>query len=472
MSTYFNYASRSLIDELRRIASELIVSGHGVVVTDETPTQLENLMEMFGINSCKENRILYRNLLFSVKDTLDKYVSGVVIHPEVLDQTTVNGCALHCQLRRKNILVGVTVDRGLVPVLCSNGEFATQGLDGLAKRCAEYKDCGCDFTMWRAQYNIGEYTPSYQIIMENANTMAKYAAIAQSKRMLPILEVDIVPTEDNDLERAEKVAETILMFIYKSLGDHHVNVEGTLLRVPMLAPGPKCEKRYSPGQISKTTLRLLRHVVPAGVGGIILHVDGKTEDRSLCLLNATATEPSAKPWPIIFSFDGTLQSSIMIAWAGHKKNVEKAQNEFLKMLSAFSNAAQGSYVTGSMKSLADQCYCKKALKALKEKPEPLPNDCVKFEELCRPPPVGPMTAQPFEISAAFMAIEIKSEVGFEEKVIADQEIKTNEVVENPPPPVSVAENPVPESANVKRASRASFSSVAGERRRSSAAKGT
>ncbi|CAD7011288.1 unnamed protein product [Ceratitis capitata] len=452
MSTYFNYASRSLIDELRRIASELIVSGHGVVVTDETPTQLENLMEMFGhfrqicLRRCDTSRGIGPNNSQRLRATLS--------------------------IERKNILVGVTVDRGLVPVLCSNGEFATQGLDGLAKRCAEYKDCGCDFTMWRAQYNIGEYTPSYQIIMENANTMAKYAAIAQSKRMLPILEVDIVPTEDNDLERAEKVAETILMFIYKSLGDHHVNVEGTLLRVPMLAPGPKCEKRYSPGQISKTTLRLLRHVVPAGVGGIILHVDGKTEDRSLCLLNATATEPSAKPWPIIFSFDGTLQSSIMIAWAGHKKNVEKAQNEFLKMLSAFSNAAQGSYVTGSMKSLADQCYCKKALKALKEKPEPLPNDCVKFEELCRPPPVGPMTAQPFEISAAFMAIEIKSEVGFEEKVIADQEIKTNEVVENPPPPVSVAENPVPESANVKRASRASFSSVAGERRRSSAAKGT
>lgn len=267
MSTYFNYPSRSLIDELRHIGAELMKPGHGIVVTDESPSQLERLMEMFGINSSKEMRIQYRNLLFSVKESLDEYVSGVAVHPEVLDQTTANGCALHCQLRRKNVLVGVTVGKGLVPLVCTYGEYTTQGLDGLADRCAEYKDCGCDFTMWRAQFNIGEYSPSYQAIMDNANNLAKFAAISQSKRMLPILEVDVVPSDDNDMERAEKVAETILIFIYKSLCDHHVNLEGTLLKFPVLNTGPKCTKRYSPGQISKTTLRLLRHVVPASVGG-------------------------------------------------------------------------------------------------------------------------------------------------------------------------------------------------------------
>lgn len=126
--------------------------------------------------------------------------------------------------------------------------------------------------------------------------------------------------------------------------------------------------------------------------GIILRVDGKTEDKSLCLLNATIIDPSPKPWPIIFSFDGILQSSIMMAWAGQCKNMQKGQQEFLKMLDAFSKAAQGAYTPGSMKSLADQCYCKKAFKALKTKPDPLPDDCVRFDEICRPPILMPNIA--------------------------------------------------------------------------------
>uniref|UniRef100_A0A0A1WLW6 fructose-bisphosphate aldolase n=1 Tax=Zeugodacus cucurbitae TaxID=28588 RepID=A0A0A1WLW6_ZEUCU len=417
MSTYFNYLSRCLIDELRRIASDLMKPGHGIVVTDESPSQLDRLMELFGMNSSKDMRIQYRSLLFSVKGEFDEYVSGVAVHPEVLDQTTANGCALHCQLRRKNVLVGVTVDRGLVPLLCTYGEYTTQGLDGLADRCAEYKDCGCDFTMWRAQFNIGEYSPSYQAIMDNAINLAKFAAISQSKRMLPILEVDVVPSDDNDMERAEKVAETILIFIYKSLCDHHVNLEGTLLKFPALNPGPKCAKRYSPGQISKATLRLLRHVVPASVGGIILHVDGKTEDKSLCLLNTIVSDPSPKPWPIIYSFDGILQSSIMMAWGGQSKNTQKAQQEFLKMLEAFSKAAQGAYIPGSMKSLADQCYCKKVFKALKTKPDPLPDDCVRYDEICRPPNLTPNDMMPVPVATGESAV-----------VVTIAAIKTDETV--------------------------------------------
>ncbi|XP_053963976.1 fructose-bisphosphate aldolase-like [Anastrepha ludens] len=397
MSTYFNCPSRSVIDDLVHISTMLMSPGHGILITDESPLQLEKKLEIFGIECSEEMRAQYRNMLFSAKETISDHISGIAVHPEVLDQTTSNGCALHCQVRRKNILVGVTVDKGLVPILCSSGEFTTQGLDDLAVRCAEYKDCGCDFTMWRAQYNIGEFTPSYLAIIENANTLGKYAAISQSKRMLAILEVDVVPSDDNDLERAEKVTETVLTAIFKSLSDHHVSLEGTLLKVPVLNSGSKCAKRYSPGQIAKATLRLLRHTVPAATGGVILHVDDKTEDKTLCQWNAFAADPSPKPWPITFCFDGTMQTSIFMAWAGKSKNIEKAQQDLLKMLEAFSQAAQGTYVPGSMKSLANQCYCKKPLKAFKTKPAPLPDDCVKYDEISRPPPVlamGAKTEQP------------------------------------------------------------------------------
>lgn len=41
-------------------------------------------------------------------------------------------------LNEQNIMPGIKVDKGLVPLANSNNESWCQGLDGLADRCAEY----------------------------------------------------------------------------------------------------------------------------------------------------------------------------------------------------------------------------------------------------------------------------------------------------------------------------------------------
>ena len=54
------------------------------------------------------------------------------------------------------------VDKGVQPLAGCNNEGTTQGLDGLGKRCEEYKRDGCDFAKWRCVLRIqnqGE-TPS------------------------------------------------------------------------------------------------------------------------------------------------------------------------------------------------------------------------------------------------------------------------------------------------------------------------
>lgn len=42
----------------------------------------------------------------------------------------------------------------------TNGEKATQGLDGLAGRCADFYNKGCRFAKWRAILKIGDGLPS------------------------------------------------------------------------------------------------------------------------------------------------------------------------------------------------------------------------------------------------------------------------------------------------------------------------
>ncbi|VVC97771.1 unnamed protein product [Leptidea sinapis] len=95
-------------------------------------------------------------------------------------------------------------------------------MNALLKRCAQYKKDGCHFAKWRCVLKIGRFTPSYQAIMENANVLARYASICQSQRIVPIVEPEVLPDGEHDLDRAQKVTEVVLAAVYKALSDHHV----------------------------------------------------------------------------------------------------------------------------------------------------------------------------------------------------------------------------------------------------------
>jgi len=77
-----------------------------------------------------------------------------------------------------------------------------------------------------------------------------------------------LPDGEHDLDRAQKVTETVLAFTYKALQDHHVFLEGTLLKPNMVTPGQSCSKKYTPDEIAKATVTALQRTVPAAVPGM------------------------------------------------------------------------------------------------------------------------------------------------------------------------------------------------------------
>lgn len=97
--------------------------------------------------------------------------------------------------------------------------------------------------------------------------MARYASICQTNGIVPIVEPEILPDGDHDLERSQKVTETVLAAVYKALNDHHVYLEGTLLKPNMVTPGQSCAKRASPQEVGLATVTALRRTVPAAVPG-------------------------------------------------------------------------------------------------------------------------------------------------------------------------------------------------------------
>lgn len=207
-------------------------------------------------------------MLFTTDAPLPSYISGVILYHETVYQKTADGTPFVELLKKKGIIPGIKVDTGVVDLLSSEGECTTQGLDNLTQRCAQYKKDGCDFAKWRCVLKIGKNTPSYQAILENANVLARYASICQSQGIVPIVEPEILPDGDHDLDRCQKVTEVVLAAVYKALSDHHVYLEGTLLKPNMCTAGMQYKgTRPTPDQIAEATVTALRRTVPAAVPG-------------------------------------------------------------------------------------------------------------------------------------------------------------------------------------------------------------
>jgi len=287
-------------------------------------------------------------LLFTTDDSIGKNISGVILHHETVFQKTSNGKPFTELLRKKGILPGVKVDCGVVDLLASEGECTTQGLDELSKRCATYKEEGCQFAKWRCVLKIGKHTPSYHAIQENANVLARYASICQSQRIVPIVEPEILPDGDHDIERCQKVTEVVLAAVYKALNDHHVYLEGTLLKPNMVTAGMHFKgPKPSAEQIAEATVTALRRTVPAAVPGITFLSGGQSEEEASVNLSAINNQLK-RPWALTFSYGRAMQASVLKVWSGRKENVKAAQEELLKRARANSLASVGKYQAGTI----------------------------------------------------------------------------------------------------------------------------
>ncbi|TGZ71141.1 hypothetical protein CRM22_002800 [Opisthorchis felineus] len=231
---------------LKAIANQIVQPGKGILAADESTGTIGNRFKKIGVENNEENRRHYRQLLFTTDPCLANSISGVILFHETFYQVADDGVRLVDHLKRKGILPGIKLDKGVVPLAGTLNECTTQGLDGLAERCAQYRKDGAEFAKWRCVLKITSHTPSYLAMMENANVLARYASICQQNGLVPIVEPEVLPDGDHDLATAQKVTEHVLSFTYKALMDHHVYLEGTLLKPNMVTAGQSCTQRYTP----------------------------------------------------------------------------------------------------------------------------------------------------------------------------------------------------------------------------------
>ncbi|XP_053617524.1 fructose-bisphosphate aldolase-like [Plodia interpunctella] len=352
MSTTFSYPDPKLQEVLKKTAEAIVTPGKGILAVDETNEGIGKLLAGVGLENTENNRRRYRQLLFTADNALSDNVSAVILFDETVYQKTDDGTRFIEVLQKKNIIPGIKLDKDVVPLFLSEDEVTTQGLDDLGKRCAEYKKQGCRFAKWRCPLKIGERTPSVQAVQDMAQVLARYASICQSEGLVPIVEPDVLLDGNHDIVRAQKVTEVALAALYKALSDHHVFLEGTLLKPNMVTPGQDYPKKSTPEEIAVATVTALLRGVPAAVPGITFLSGGQSEEDATLNLNAVNNVQLKKPWALTFSYGRALQASVWKTWAGRDQNVKKAQDELLKRTKANGLASQGLYKAGTVKSAA------------------------------------------------------------------------------------------------------------------------
>ncbi|KAK7276997.1 hypothetical protein RIF29_18146 [Crotalaria pallida] len=347
-------------DELIKNAKYIATPGKGILAADESTGTIGKRLSSIKVENIEANRQALRELLFTSPNAL-QYLSGVILFEETLYQNTSDGKPFVELLQENGVIPGIKVDKGVVELAGTNGETTTQGFDSLAARCQQYYKAGARFAKWRAVLKIGPTEPSELSIQQNAQGLARYAIICQENGLVPIVEPEILTDGPHDIAKNAAVTETVLAAVYKALNDHHVLLEGTLLKPNMVTPGSDSPK-VAPEVIAEYTVTALRRTVPAAVPGVVFLSGGQSEEEATLNLNAMNKLEVLKPWTLSFSFGRALQSSTLKTWAGKKENVAKAQEVFLARSKANSEATLGKYTGGTDTGLASESLFVKSYK--------------------------------------------------------------------------------------------------------------
>jgi len=339
--------SQDIARELAATAKAIATEGKGILAADESTGTINKRFSSIGVENTEANRAAYRELLFKSKGC-GHYISGAILFEETLYQKTASGVNMTELLSQEGIIPGIKVDKGVVVIPFTDGEQSTQGLDGLGKRCADYYKAGARFAKWRAvlSIDVAKGKPTALAIGETAHTLARYAAVCQENRLVPIVEPEILSDGNHTIQQCAEITERVLAACFKALNEHHVLLEGALLKPNMVTAGVDCSTQPTNEDVAFYTVRTLRRTVPPALPGIMFLSGGQSEEEASRNLNAM-NRLRPHPWQLSFSYGRALQASCLQKWVGKPENVEAAQKVFLERAKANSEAQLGKYGGGA-----------------------------------------------------------------------------------------------------------------------------
>ena len=309
------------MSEIENIAKQMVAKGKGILAADESTGTMTKRLSSVKVESTAENRLKFRETLFS-SEGMKNYIGGVILYDETIKQKASSGKTIPDLIKSFGSIPGIKVDTGAKKLAGSPEEKVTEGLDGLRERLAEYYNLGARFTKWRAVYNISDKYPSELAVKSNAHALARYAALVQEAKMVPIVEPEVLMDGEHDIMKCYDITTKVLKECYKELKLNNVNLKGTILKPNMILPGNQSKNKSNSSEIAKMTIKCLKENVPNEVPGIAFLSGGQTEVEATQNLNEINKINDTK-FAMSFSYGRALQQSALKSWA---KNIEDTSN--------------------------------------------------------------------------------------------------------------------------------------------------
>ncbi len=329
------------MSELNKIALKLISNGKGILAADESNGTMTKRLEAVNVKSNEKNRLRFREILFSAKAMKD-CIGGVILYDETIKQTTSFGKSIPDLILSSGALPGIKVDTGAKPLATSSEEKITEGLDGLRERLENYYKLGARFTKWRGIYTISNKFPSKLSINTNAHALARYSALVQESRMVPIVEPEVLMDGDHSASTCLSKTSEVIKKCFDELLLHKVDLSGIILKPNMILAGKDSKTKITNKEVSEKTLECLKSSVPNEVPGIAFLSGGQSEieaTENLDLINKN----NNTDFKMTFSYGRALQQSALKIWSKNTEEVELTQNIFNHRAKMCSLAAKGKW---------------------------------------------------------------------------------------------------------------------------------
>jgi fructose-bisphosphate aldolase class I len=316
-------------ERLEDIAAKMTAAGKGILAADESDGTIKKRFDTIGTESTADSRRDYREMLFRSEEAMTKYISGVILYDETLRQKAKDGTPLADLISAAGAVPGIKVDKGAKALPGFSGETITEGLDGLRERLNEYYGLGARFAKWRGVISISKDLPSWGAVKQNAQALARYAALCQEAGIVPIVEPEVLmdgKPGDHSIDRCAEVTEWVLKTVFTELYDARVVLEGMVLKPNMVIDG-KNARKASVEEVAEKTVRCLKSAVPAAVPGIAFLSGGQNDEEATAHLSAMNAAYDM-PWRLTFSYGRALQAAALSAWGGKAENVAAGQRAF------------------------------------------------------------------------------------------------------------------------------------------------
>ena len=329
------------MSELNNIALKILEKGKGILAADESTATMTKRLESVNIPSTPENRLLFRETLFSAS-SMSECIGGVILYDETIKQESSKKNKIPELITKIGSTPGIKVDTGAKILAGSPDEKITEGLDGLRERLKEYFKLGAKFTKWRGVYSISKNFPSKLSIQSNAHALARYSALVQECNMVPIVEPELLMEgEHTAKECSEKTCEVIKK-CFEELIFHKVDLKGIILKPNMILPGNKSKDKVSSDEVAKLTLECLKNSVPKEVPGIAFLSGGQSEIEATENLNLI-NKYNDTNFIISYSYGRALQQSALKFWSKDIQNIQGTQEVFNHRAKMNTLAAQGKW---------------------------------------------------------------------------------------------------------------------------------